>query len=127
MYCNTFLVMKKYHTCSHENGRQWDGDMGVVHQASLTSSSAPYIGNQLLYSTFTFHTVSLFGGYVSQVMCVTLPRLFKLMSNENRIRNNYEMQRFIKPNAPATVMHALHAQYTCTVCTVHMHISLSLQ
>ena len=76
---------------------------GCRHQAS--STSAPYIDHHLLYSTFTFHTVSLFGGYVRHVMSVTLPILFKAISNENRIRHNYEMQSFTKLNVPAVMTH----------------------
>ena len=72
---------------------------GCLHQTSPTS--APFIDQHLLYWTNTFHKVSLFGGYVRHVMPVTLPKLFKLISNENRIRNNYEMQSFMKSNVPA--------------------------
>ena len=38
-------------------------------------------------------------------MSVTLPKLFKVMSNENSISNNYEMQSIMKPNVPAVMTH----------------------
>ena len=41
----------------------------------------------------------------SEVMSVTLPKLFKLMSNKNRISDNHEMQSFMKLNVPAIMTH----------------------
>ena len=65
----------------------------------------PYIDQHLLYSTYMFHIVSVFGGYVRHFMSVTLTKLFKLMSNENCTSNYYEMQIFMKPNVPAIMTH----------------------
>ena len=67
--------------------------------------SAPYIDHYLLYATPTFQTVSSFGGYVRHVMSVTLPKLLKLMSNENHRSKCYEMQSFMKSNVPAIMTH----------------------
>ena len=47
----------------------------------------------------------------SEVMSVTLPKLSKLMSNENSLSNNYEMRSFMKPNVPA-IMTQHHQSFT---------------
>ena len=95
--------MKKYHACSHAHGRQsWDGSIGVT---KLQQHPPPYIGQHLLNSTYTFHIASVFGGYVRHVMSALLPKLFKLMSNENRVRLYYEMHSFMKPNVPVIMPH----------------------
>ena len=87
-YCDTFRVVKTYHTCSYEMNDSHGAVPWVSHEA--TSTSAPYIDTHLLLlTTITFHAVSFFGGYVRHVMSVTLPKPFKLMRNENRISNNH--------------------------------------
>ena len=112
-YCNTFRVMKKYHTCLHAHGRQsWDGAMDAVtklHQHLPPKSTIIFSIQSLRFIQFP----------CSEVMFVTLcqslfPELFILMSNENCISNSYEMQSFMKPNVPAIMTHE-HQSFAATV------------
>ena len=69
----------------------WVSSPGIISICPLHRPSCSLLD-------FYVYTVSLSRCYVRHVMSVTLAKLFKSISNENRKRNNIEMHTSMKPN-----------------------------